>query len=423
MKETILIVDDDEVSRLVLKRCFCEYNTIEACSGMSALKIIESNYENIDVIVCDIVMPNMTGVELLKKLAVNINYQDIPFIVVTNYLENQLEALELGAWDYITKDTDKNIIISRVKNALLKSKLIETRKESLLKDKMFNLFTNLSNDFAFEWDFESDTVFYCGNYHDYYSDIIGHCNFSETIRNGLLVYEEDLDIFDDTIKKIGRKDNRAEIDLRIMYNHGIYWCKASFAATFHDGEIKSITCLLTNIDTYKQRIISAVNSSEHDPLTGLMNRKKFKENAIKLIEEKEENLAFVFIDIDNFKKANDTFGHLVGDEILIDIGERLKKSFIDGDYVARVGGDEFFILLTGISSNAELKERLDILMDNIRQPIELANGQTQVYTVSVGACLIKNKNTASYKRIYEIADKACYISKNNGKNQYTVVDW
>src|ERR1035438_8443014 len=115
--------------------------------------------------------------------------------------------------------------------------------------------------------------------------------------------------------------------------------------------------------------------AHHDPLTGLPNRREFGRRFNEAIERAKlshDNLALFFVDLDGFKMINDTLGHGVGDGVLKAVGERFRTSIGRNDIVARTGGDEFNILLTGAGTGTLADRVAQGLLDSLSQPMEVA---------------------------------------------------
>ena len=151
------------------------------------------------------------------------------------------------------------------------------------------------------------------------------------------------------------------------------------------------------------------HEAEHDSLTGLINRKAF-DKIKKALSDSGESIAFMIIDIDLFKQINDKYGHLIGDEVLKKISNLLMEQFRATDYVARIGGDEFAVIMTKFGMHpteiiqrkiSELNTRLQIVEDGM-PPVSL----------SVGVAFSENGYIPS---IEEYADKALYNVKRGGR--------
>lgn len=159
----------------------------------------------------------------------------------------------------------------------------------------------------------------------------------------------------------------------------------------------------------------------NDHLTGLPNRKLFfdvGENEFSLSAQNRTPLCVLMLDIDNFKNINDVGGHAMGDRVLVELAKTLKSSVRKTDIVARIGGEEFTVLLAD-SSRASAKRVAETIRTNIENmPIK---GWTDVHgpvTTSIG-CNYCNGSSSTLDEALNEADKALYISKNNGKNQVT----
>ena len=152
---------------------------------------------------------------------------------------------------------------------------------------------------------------------------------------------------------------------------------------------------------------SLLRKAEYDGLTGIYNRRAF-DKICEASAEKQQRIALLLIDMDNFKHINDTYGHLGGDNALKGLAEALVETFRDTDYVARVGGDEFAAILTncGPSAKAEIMRKVD----QINQT--LSNLEEKPVSVSVGAAFSDNGFS---KELYDKADKALYMVKEHGK--------
>jgi diguanylate cyclase (GGDEF)-like protein len=157
--------------------------------------------------------------------------------------------------------------------------------------------------------------------------------------------------------------------------------------------------------------------ANHDKLTGLANRKLFVEEftQIKMEADKTDSMAaVVFIDIDKFKEINDNFGHDFGDRVLEKIAGRMKNSLKKDDRLARMGGDEFAIALTKISSREEAVKITQRLIDNFKEPLAIAGKEIEV-NLSAGISFY-SKDGTQLEELIKNADYAMYQAKRKDKD-------
>lgn len=162
--------------------------------------------------------------------------------------------------------------------------------------------------------------------------------------------------------------------------------------------------------------------ASHDPLTALQNRYGMDDHfamAIKRAKRDRKSLAAMFIDLDDFKRINDDYGHLFGDTVLKEVADRLSKAVRETDILARFGGDEF-VVITEINS----PEEIDILAQRILSKLRaspFARGRCRL-TASIGVAVYPYHGLTQ-KRLLINADKAMYTVKEQGKNNYLILNF
>ncbi|WP_082087834.1 DUF4084 domain-containing protein [Domibacillus indicus] len=156
-----------------------------------------------------------------------------------------------------------------------------------------------------------------------------------------------------------------------------------------------------------------------DSLTGLFNRARFEKELAQTAaaaEQANEAFAVFFIDLDRFKNINDTLGHDIGDQLLKAVADRLKNCVRDKDIVARQGGDEFTLLIKGLSGREEAEQAAGTILDSLHKPYHI-KGHEIASTPSIGAAFYDGNGTAPDSMLKK-ADLAMYQVKENGKGHY-----
>lgn len=160
----------------------------------------------------------------------------------------------------------------------------------------------------------------------------------------------------------------------------------------------------------------------HDPLTGLPNRALFMdrlEHAIAREDRRDDSIALLFLDLDNFKVINDSMGHDAGDQLLVEVGRRLDSCVRPGDTVARLGGDEFTVLLEDISSP---KEAISVARRIVGEFENVFNSGDNEFHVSASIGVVPSVLGSSARDLLRSADLAMYKAKENGRARYEVYD-
>lgn len=165
--------------------------------------------------------------------------------------------------------------------------------------------------------------------------------------------------------------------------------------------------------------------ASRDPLTGLANRRIFDstlESELNRARRERDSLSLMMVDIDHFKKFNDRYGHLAGDECLRKSARILQECFRRStDLVARYGGEEFAIILPGMNAEQVEHKAEQLRQAFIQEGLPEALVGTGCLTVSIGACTLQVDTELSAARLIESADQALYTSKANGRNRCTCV--
>ncbi|MDR3222081.1 MAG: EAL domain-containing protein [Candidatus Accumulibacter sp.] len=188
-----------------------------------------------------------------------------------------------------------------------------------------------------------------------------------------------------------------------------------------EGEIVNHIAFFSDISERKKAEERFDFLAHHDALTQLPNRLLARDRfafSLEAAARDKSNIAILYIDLDSFKYVNDTFGHQVGDQLLLSVSERMKSVVRETDTISREGGDEFMIILPGIKDNDILCRIANNILGKLMSPFEIV-GQTIGISASIGiACYPEHGE--DFDTLLKNADAAMYAAKNSGKNAYRI---
>jgi diguanylate cyclase (GGDEF)-like protein/PAS domain S-box-containing protein len=211
------------------------------------------------------------------------------------------------------------------------------------------------------------------------------------------------------------------VESRQLPDGSLNWTLTS-KLPLHDraGNVVGLIGITREINELKQAETTLQYLATHDSLTTLPNRYLVMDRLSQLLarsERAQAPFAVLFADIDNFKRMNDSLGHAAGDDLLRSIARRLQASVRGSDSVARIGGDEFVILVEGVDCSGAI-----LVAEKVRKAVSAAvmvQGRRTKVTVSVGIALYPDHGRTGNSLI-TAADHAMYLAKNSGKNRYLV---
>ena len=179
------------------------------------------------------------------------------------------------------------------------------------------------------------------------------------------------------------------------------------------------------IDTTDRKVLESklIHDALHDPLTGLANRVLLRdhlERCLARLARSRGTVALLFVDLDDFKRVNDSYGHAAGDQILAQVARRLTGAIRSEDVVGRQSGDEFAVLLGQVRNEDEAKASAERILGELRRPIQLG-GRSIVVGGSIGIAMT-SEAAATAEELLTRADAAMYAAKASGKGRYTVYD-
>jgi two-component system, cell cycle response regulator len=450
MSARVLVVDDilPNVKLLEAKLSSEYYDVLTATSGEEALRRIVN--DSPDIVLLDVMMPGMDGFEVCRKIKSNPAVAHIPVVMVTALTDNQdrVRGLEAGADDFLSKPVNDVALMARVR--------------SLVRLKMT----------VDEWRARENTATQLG--------VVEQSNaMNEPVENARILVVEDQSYESDKISETMHRDNDSVIPvetgmqaLELASQHEFDLLIISLNLKQEDGlrlcshlrsneRTRAIPIIMIGIENNMDRIAHGLEIGAHDyilrpidrnellarartqirrkrfqerlranyevslsmaltdSLTGLYNRRYLEVHLQKLLEKNKDNkksLCVLLLDIDHFKKVNDTHGHGVGDQVLKTFAFRLQDSLRSFDLVARLGGEEFVAILPDTS-----KEMSHFVAERLRRaiaekPIKCATPEGELpITTSIGGALVTHGDY-TVSQILERADKMLYEAKKQGRN-------
>ncbi|MCC9000729.1 MAG: diguanylate cyclase [Candidatus Contendobacter sp.] len=236
------------------------------------------------------------------------------------------------------------------------------------------------------------------------------------------VHPDDRD-YVDFIWQINRQSDEVQW-LEFRLNRTSLWCAAHWINLSHsDQSMDGAIMVLTNATARRQQDERLWTLAHHDALTDLPNRSLFWDRlgqALRRAKRRESGAAVLWIDLDGFKSVNDSLGHAAGDALLQQVAQRLKNRMRDSDTVARMGGDEFSVILPDITESEDAVRVATELVASLTEPFDLPQGPARI-SGSIGVALYP-QHAETAETLTQYADMAMYTAKHAGKNQVQVWD-
>ena len=426
----ILIVDDENANRRLLQVLLRPkgYVTRTATGGREALASIAADPP--DLILLDAMMPGLDGRAVTSAVKADPATRNIPIIMVTAQTDHQarLAALDAGAEDFLTKPVDRAELWLRVRNLLrLKtlSDLLE-HHQATLEAEVRARTADLQR-FRTAMDATDDAITLVNRttmrfieVNTTASQMMGYSR-QELLERGpmdvLSASRDYLEALYDVI--ISAEGGRTESLEMVIRKDG-----STFPAEVHrhaqSSEAGWIIVGVVRDITERTEAQSRLQHMAHfDALTGLLNRTLFHKTLTTTLAQASglgQAVAVLFMDLDHFKNVNDTYGHAIGDELLIQVSDRLIKCVRVRDTVGRLGGDEFALILMMPQGRRDAAAIAEKIQTALREPFSL-DGRDVTVTASIGITLQPDDATDA-QTLLKFADTAMYQAKKSGRDAF-----
>ena len=423
----LLLVEDDEddyvLARALLSDAHRTTFELEWISSFDeARRAIAAGA--FDVCLVDYRLGQHDGLELLRHA------RDLgvaaPMILLTGqgHGDVDLAAMRAGAADYLIKgQIDAPLLERSIRYALEQSRTLRALRES---EERYALSARGANDGLWVWDLGADDVYYSPRW----KAMLGHAE--EEIGSApdewfSRVHPDDAEILRSAIDLHLRGETpHLELEHRMRTKDGDYRWMLSRGLAVRDasGTATRIAGSQTDVTQRRVAVEQLTHDAFHDSLTQLPNRALFMDRLARAIESHrrhpESLFAVLFLDLDRFKVVNDSLGHVLGDELLVAVAERLEAVVRSSDSVARLGGDEFAVLVDGMTHAAYAVRTAQRIQDALSAPFKV--GTHEIFTtVSIGVAV----STTGYDDPQDVlrdADIAMYRAKARGKARHEVFD-
>ncbi len=448
MSGRVLIVDDIEANvKLLEAKLSSEYfDVLSASSGDAALRIADA--ETPDVILLDVMMPRMDGLEVCRRLKANPRTADVPVVMVTALSDtaDRLSSLEAGADEFLTKPVNDIALFARVRSLVRLKRMTD---EWRLREEICGRFGGSSPEAAEEKGsarilIVEDDAFAAANLADALKPLAASVHRVAACAEAMERLVRDIELViaglsapgDDALRLVAHcrahDPSRHLPILLIAESSDLQLLAKGLDLGANDYLVRPVERneLLARCGTQirRKRMQDRLNQNYRrglslaltDELTGLYNRRYLFAHLDELIERANRDgigAALLLFDIDHFKKINDSHGHAAGDEVLRQISARASNSVRGADLVARLGGEEFVVVMpeTELEIAAAVAERLRV--EIARQPFVIGlTAAALSLTVSIGVTAAAPGGDARDQMLAR-ADAALYAAKAGGRNR------
>lgn len=409
--ERILVVEDNKtLAKLIAKKITTELNfEVDVAYSLAETKLFLSRYSYF-LTLLDINLPDAPNGEVVDYVLEKKNH----VIVLSANIDKAFRAkmLQKNIIDYINKSgvNDINYIIQNISRLYKNQKhkilvvddsvIFRKQMQGMLENMFFKVITVAHGEEALN--ILSVTPDISLVLTDYHMPVINGLELTYEIRKTYT--KNDLTII--TISG----DNDEETTALFLKNGANDYIRKPFSK-------EEFSCRINNSIEALENIQTITNSANRDFLTGLHNRRYFFSNVLGYFEDALKNsqqFAIAMIDIDHFKKINDTYGHDTGDKAIINLADILRTRTSKDDIVARFGGEEFCVLLKNISPQNALS-----VFEDMREIVEKSStysekGEEIRYTISIG---VSTHEETTLEEMVNEADMLLYNAKQNGRNR------
>ncbi|PJZ57735.1 diguanylate cyclase domain-containing protein [Leptospira barantonii] len=390
-------------------------NGAEALQSASVLKP--------DIVLMDIMLTRgkIDGVEVATELR---QTMDVPVVYITAYADDQtlIRTKQTEPYGYILKPVRTLELQIAVEIALNKHTM-----ERKLKENQQLLLTTLESigDAVIATDATGNITFMnriSEGFTGWTIAEVGGRKIQEIVK--IVSYSEQDEMSDPISHILETKEQILFVsDIRLVDRFGKDRPIECTASLIHMEDGVTLGAVLVFRDVTERKVTEECVRylAYHDPLTGLPNRtllfERFKRNIeIERPKRKEYTMSFLFIDIDDFKKVNDTMGHSTGDKLLREFSDRMKAIVREDDIIVRLSGDEFVIILNDLANTSDAEKVVRKIFSSLKKPFSIEDF-TILLSLSIGISVYP-KDSMDIDQLIRFADSAMYRSKLKGKNTY-----